>query len=102
MAVGADNETLAEALDAHLQGEPRAGTSTGRRTGSPFGKLAFVFSGQGSQWAGMGRRLLNDEPAFALEVERWAAEMKKISEPTRAGERSRSRAMLGIARTRRL
>ena len=29
----------------------------------------FVFSGQGSQWAGMGRQLLIDEPAFAAAVE---------------------------------
>ena len=28
----------------------------------------FVYSGQGSQWAGMGRRLLADEPAFAAAV----------------------------------
>src|SRR5829696_6379075 len=28
----------------------------------------FVYSGQGSQWAGMGRRLLADEPAFATAV----------------------------------
>ena len=29
----------------------------------------FVYSGQGSQWAGMGRRLLQDEPAFAAAVD---------------------------------
>ncbi|MBU3750284.1 MAG: acyltransferase domain-containing protein, partial [Mycobacterium sp.] len=29
----------------------------------------FVYSGQGSQWAGMGRRLLAEEPAFAAAVD---------------------------------
>ena len=28
----------------------------------------FVYSGQGSQWAGMGQQLLADEPAFAAAV----------------------------------
>ncbi len=29
----------------------------------------FVYSGQGSQWAGMGKRLLADEPAFAEAID---------------------------------
>ena len=29
----------------------------------------FVYSGQGSQWVGMGRRLLADEPAFATAID---------------------------------
>ena len=41
---------------------------------APHGGVAkpgtvFVYSGQGSQWAGMGRQLLVDEPAFAAAVE---------------------------------
>ena len=32
------------------------------------GRAGVVYSGQGSQWAGMGRQLLADEPAFAAAV----------------------------------
>jgi phthiocerol/phenolphthiocerol synthesis type-I polyketide synthase D len=36
---------------------------------TPYGPgTVFVYSGQGSQWAGMGRRLLAEEPAFAAAV----------------------------------
>ena len=50
----------------------------------------FVYSGQGSQWAGMGRQLLVDEPAFAAAVEEldplFAAEVGVLSD-----RRARSR-----------
>jgi phthiocerol/phenolphthiocerol synthesis type-I polyketide synthase D len=50
----ADGYSAPGLVDAH-EVLPRRGT-------------VFVYSGQGSQWAGMGRRLLADEPAFAKAV----------------------------------
>ncbi|KCI06765.1 phthiocerol type I polyketide synthase PpsB [Mycobacterium tuberculosis] len=38
------------------------------QNGSPGPGTVFVYSGRGSQWAGMGRQLLADEPAFAAAV----------------------------------
>ncbi|MFD0366062.1 type I polyketide synthase [Nocardia sp. GCM10030253] len=35
----------------------------------------WLFSGQGSQWAGMGRRLMEDEPVFAQEISRLSSLM---------------------------
>ncbi|MFJ6086741.1 type I polyketide synthase [Streptomyces sp. NPDC092369] len=65
---------LADALDALAQGGPDARVSTGDRDLVGRGPV-WVFSGYGSQWPGMGRRLLAEEPAFAAVVEKLDARL---------------------------
>ena len=59
-----DKQQAVAGLRALADGQPAVGV-VGAASGNPKPGTVFVFSGQGSQWAGMGRRLLTDEPAFA-------------------------------------
>jgi myxalamid-type polyketide synthase MxaD len=52
---------------------------SGRRLGDQRRKLVFVFSGQGSQWVGMGRELLEQEPAFREAMERCDRAIRKYT-----------------------
>src|ERR1017187_1506691 len=61
---------LMESLEAFLRGETRPGLSSGRKPSARRRKLVFVFPGQGSQWFGMGRRLLEQEAVFREVIER--------------------------------
>ena len=59
-----DRKTLIAALSAQL-----ADGGLARAAGATRPKLAFVCSGQGSQWLGMGRSLLVQEPVFRAQIE---------------------------------
>ncbi|WP_434042179.1 MULTISPECIES: acyltransferase domain-containing protein [Sorangium] len=57
-------------LEGYLAGEARPGLSVGHAPSDQRPRPVFVFPGQGSQWAGMGRSLLHREPVFRAVVER--------------------------------
>jgi acyl transferase domain-containing protein/NADP-dependent 3-hydroxy acid dehydrogenase YdfG/acyl carrier protein len=71
VVVGADRTELLAGLASVEAGERTdrvvLGTATGR------GKVAFVFPGQGSQWAGMAVELLDTEPVFAARLRECSA-----------------------------
>ncbi len=66
--VGNSPQAMAEQLRAWAEGQPApnivAGLAPARRP-----RLAFAFPGQGSQWRGMGRQLLQADPTFRSTIE---------------------------------
>ncbi|MFI6513274.1 type I polyketide synthase [Streptosporangium sp. NPDC050855] len=69
--IGSRAEELDRALDALAGRRPSADLVEG--VAPPAGaRVAFVFSGQGAQWPGMGAELLGSVPVFAREAARCA------------------------------
>ena len=63
-------EEMLEGLDAFLGGNQSHALSVGQRIPGQRKKVVFVFPGQGSQWLGMGRELMETEPVFQEAMER--------------------------------
>ncbi|MCP2342066.1 type I polyketide synthase, partial [Actinomadura rupiterrae] len=60
-------EGLVEGLQSLVSGAEHPGVVTGSGAGSLGGRV-LVFGGQGSQWLGMGRELLESSPVFAASI----------------------------------
>ncbi|HEY0934684.1 MAG TPA: beta-ketoacyl synthase N-terminal-like domain-containing protein, partial [Trebonia sp.] len=81
VVIGADRDGLADglaAVAAVAEGGPgaharTAAVVTGHAGPGSGSKLAFVFPGQGAQWAGMGRELATASPVFAARLAECAA-----------------------------
>ncbi|MEU9233193.1 type I polyketide synthase [Streptomyces subrutilus] len=75
VAAGSEQEALA-GLKALARGESAPGVVTGSAGSGNPGKVVWVFPGQGSQWAGMGRELLDSSPVFAERIAQCAAALE--------------------------
>jgi mycoketide-CoA synthase len=71
MVVGTGRAELIAGLAALAEGEDAAGTVSG--VTEVTGRVAFVFPGQGSQWADMAVELLETSPEFAARIRECAA-----------------------------
>ncbi|MEU4933006.1 SDR family NAD(P)-dependent oxidoreductase, partial [Streptomyces yokosukanensis] len=68
--VGSSREELLDGLAAVADDCPHAAVARG--TAAATAPVTFVFPGQGSQWPGMARQLVDESPVFADAIERCA------------------------------
>ncbi|MEU0812582.1 SDR family NAD(P)-dependent oxidoreductase, partial [Streptomyces sp. NPDC005970] len=78
VVVGGDRGELLSGLRAVGADEPGSGLVYG--VADVEGKTVFVFPGQGSQWAGMGARLLEESPVFAERMAECAAALASFTD----------------------
>jgi acyl transferase domain-containing protein/NADPH:quinone reductase-like Zn-dependent oxidoreductase/NADP-dependent 3-hydroxy acid dehydrogenase YdfG/acyl carrier protein len=67
-----------ESLLAFTRGETRPGLSISRHADGRHQPVVFVFPGQGSQWLGMGRRLMAEEPVFRSALQQCDAALRRF------------------------
>ncbi|QES45034.1 polyketide synthase [Streptomyces venezuelae] len=68
VVVGRDRDALTDGLGALASGAVSPGVVSGVASGDVGPGPVLVFPGQGSQWVGMGARLLDESPVFAARI----------------------------------
>ncbi|MEV0531644.1 type I polyketide synthase [Kitasatospora sp. NPDC050463] len=68
VVVAGSSQEASAALAALARGEGSPAVVTGSAAASGAGRTVLVFPGQGAQWAGMGRELLDSSPVFAARI----------------------------------
>ncbi|MEU3563467.1 acyltransferase domain-containing protein [Kitasatospora sp. NPDC006786] len=76
-ATARDMAELRSSLDAFGSGAQAPGLSVGEQTGRRP-RVAFLFSGNGSQWLGMGRQLLAGQPVFRRSMMKSDKRMREL------------------------
>jgi acyl transferase domain-containing protein/NADPH:quinone reductase-like Zn-dependent oxidoreductase/NAD(P)-dependent dehydrogenase (short-subunit alcohol dehydrogenase family) len=76
--VGSSTEDLRARLAEYLAGTHSPAVFAGQRAATAP-RIAFVFSGQGPQWFGMGRELLAEEPVFAAVMRECDVHVRKMA-----------------------
>jgi acyl transferase domain-containing protein/acyl carrier protein len=74
--VARTNEQAVGGLAAFLENQAHPGVAFGAKISERKHKIAFIFPGQGSQWPGMGARLLEREPVFRDTIARCEEAMR--------------------------
>ncbi|WP_016699692.1 acyltransferase domain-containing protein, partial [Actinoalloteichus spitiensis] len=75
VVLGADRDELHAGLRALASSRPTSAVVTG--VVDPDARTVFVFPGQGAQWPGMARDLLDESPAFAARIADCAAALRR-------------------------
>lgn len=68
--VASSADEMQRELDAYLADNPSASVQSGVALAGGAPEIVMVFPGQGSQWLGMGKGLLENEPAFGISIDR--------------------------------
>ncbi len=78
--IGHTAQEMAEKVETYLRGDLSSDVIANTRIAEEEPKLVFVFSGQGSQFPGMGRHLFEQEPVFRDALKRCDEAISKFAD----------------------